>query len=139
MAVAASLKLRLELDGVLPPILADPQLVQQVMLNLLSNAIKFTPAGGAVTVRSSATDEFTWIEVSDTGIGIPADQLPHLGQPFRQASDTTRRSNEGSGLGLALAKSFCELQGGKLSIRSTVGVGTTVRVELPVAKGAAGA
>lgn len=133
LSAAAGLELRQHLDDNLPPMTADLTLFQQIMINLLSNAIKFTPAGGAVTVTAGASAGYIRIEVSDTGIGIPADQIPKLGQPFRQVNHATVHPQGGSGLGLALAKSFTELQGGKLSIRSEPGVGTTVAIDLPMA------
>jgi signal transduction histidine kinase len=131
LSAAAGLEMRLHLADNLSRMVADPTLFQQIMINLFSNAIKFTPTGGAVTTTVSTVGGYIRIEVGDTGIGIPADQLPSLGQPFRLASHTAAGTQQGNGLGLALAKSFAELQGGQLSIRSTLGVGTTVVVDLP--------
>jgi two-component system cell cycle sensor histidine kinase PleC len=106
--------------------------MRQVALNLLSNAIKFTPRGGAVTVRIAPDgDGAAVLTIADTGIGIPADRLRHIGQPFVRAEDQHNRNSDGTGLGLALTNALVALHGGTLAIASEVGRGTTVTVRLP--------
>ena len=111
---------------------ADLRALKQILLNLLTNAIKFTPKGGKVTL--GVRDARDWIEflVIDTGIGIPARDLPRLGQRFEQVDNALTRRREGTGLGLALCRSLAELHSGELKIESEVGRGTVVTVRLPV-------
>ncbi|HUO93950.1 MAG TPA: ATP-binding protein [Rhizomicrobium sp.] len=111
---------------------ADRRAIKQILLNLLSNAVKFTPAGGRVTVRASAFERSVALSVSDTGVGIPADQLYRLGNPFVQLRNHAGSTHEGTGLGLALVRSLAEMHGGQLKIESIEGRGTTVTVEIPV-------
>ena len=115
---------------------ADRRAVKQILLNLLANAIKFTPAGGAVTIRARIEDGRCAVAVSDTGIGISRADLARLGRPFEQVANVMQRPHGGSGLGLALCTSLAQLHGGKLSIASELGVGTTVTVDLPLADAA---
>ncbi|MEC9346972.1 MAG: ATP-binding protein [Pseudomonadota bacterium] len=130
-AIRKSLEIRIP-DRGSTWIKADPFRIRQVLLNLGSNAVKFTPAGGSIL--------FDWhvlpdggldFSVSDTGIGIKADDLENVFDPFKQASPTVSGSPEGTGLGLAICKRLMELHGGTLSIASTPGVGTTVTAHLP--------
>jgi two-component system cell cycle sensor histidine kinase PleC len=116
---------------------ADLRALKQILLNLLTNAIKFTPKGGRVTL--GVRDAREWIEflVTDTGIGIPARDLPRLGQRFEQVDNALTRRREGTGLGLALCRSLAELHNGEVRIESEVGRGTVVTVRLPVRTAAA--
>jgi signal transduction histidine kinase len=118
-------------DGALR-VVADERKIKQILLNLLSNALKFTPPGGSVTV-SWRTDESGGIvvELADTGIGIPADQMAKVLEPFGQVETSLTRRREGSGLGLPLAKALTEIHGGSFAIASTVDRGTRVRFSLP--------
>jgi len=110
---------------------ADPRAIKQILLNLLSNAVKFTPAGGKVTARAVETGGVLFLSVSDTGVGIPADQLYRLGNPFVQLRNNAGSTHEGTGLGLALVRSLAEMHGGQLRIESVENKGTTVTVEIP--------
>ena len=110
----------------------DQRSVKQILLNLLTNAVKFTPSGGRVTVRGSASHASVYVAIKDTGIGIPAEALGKLGRPFEQVEGQLAKSYQGSGLGLAIAKSLVELHGGTMRIRSAVGVGTIVVVRMPL-------
>jgi len=112
--------------------MGDRRAVKQILLNLLSNAVKFTPDGGEVTVRGSATHASVFISIKDTGIGIPEPALGNIGRPFEQVEGQLAKSYQGSGLGLAIAKSLVELHGGSMTIRSKVGVGTIVAVRMPI-------
>ncbi len=135
-AEAAGLALELEFPRDLPEVEADYRAVKQVLLNLLSNAIKFTPRGGRVTVRAESrrdpTGERIRISVRDTGIGIAADDLQRLAQPFEQIESQPSTTQQGTGLGLALTKSLVEMHGGALDIQSAPGEGTTVAFSVPV-------
>ena len=107
-------------------------MVKQVLLNLLSNAIKFTPSGGSVRIVARTDDEDGLvIEVADTGIGIAATDIERALQPFEQIDSSLHRKYQGTGLGLPLARSMCELHGGRFVIESAVGKGTTVTVRFP--------
>ena len=103
-----------------------------MVLNLVSNAIKFTDAGGTITVKMQMRRDEVRVAVIDTGVGIPAEHLPRLARPFEQVSDTKDRNTQGTGLGLALTKSFAEMHGGRLTIASELGKGTDVSFFLPV-------
>jgi signal transduction histidine kinase len=113
-------------------LIADRRAVKQVLLNLLTNAIKFTPAGGHVGVSVRYGDGLATITVRDTGVGIPASELPRLGNPFEQVNCDPMLAKGGSGLGLALVRALMEKHGGTLSVDSEEGVGTTVRITFPL-------
>jgi PAS domain S-box-containing protein len=110
-------------------ITADRRAVKQILLNLLSNAIKFTPRGGRVSIAVEEYEAKTRVVVRDTGIGIAADDLKRLGQPFEQARSNPFVSQGGTGLGLALIKALSESHGGGATIESIEGEGTTVSVD----------
>jgi signal transduction histidine kinase/response regulator RpfG family c-di-GMP phosphodiesterase len=113
-----------------PPIYLDLEKFDKVLYNLLSNAMKFTAAGGSIDVVLQSAGSHCLLKVKDTGIGIRADQIPHLFERFHQADGSTNRSHEGSGLGLALVKELVELHGGKVWVESDYGKGTTFTVWL---------
>jgi len=127
-----------------PAMLVDGDRVRQVLINLVDNAVKYTPAGGRVAVRArpvgggphAGTVE---IAVEDTGIGIPASDLPRLTERFFRVDKARSRELGGTGLGLAIVKHIVQAHGGALEIESTLGHGTVVRVYLPAARAAAGA
>ncbi len=131
-AQEAKVRLSLPRSPNLPPLRADERRLKQVLLNLLSNAIKFTPPGGQVSVEANPSNRsgFT-IKVSDTGIGIHPADIAKVLSPFGQVDSNLSRRYDGTGLGLPLSKALVELHGGRLSIDSKVGVGTTVTVTLP--------
>lgn len=119
-------------DPDLPDIEADPRAIRQMVLNLVSNAIKFTDAGGKITVQMQGRRDELRVAIIDTGVGIPPEHLPRLARPFEQVDDTKDRNKQGTGLGLALTKSFAEMHGGRMTITSEVGKGTTVSFFLPM-------
>jgi two-component system, cell cycle sensor histidine kinase PleC len=126
------LELAIDLPPDLPMLLGDELRLKQIVLNLLSNAVKFTPAGGRVTLSAAmAPDGSLALAVSDTGIGMKAEEIPIALEPFRQIDSVHTRRYEGTGLGLPLARTLAELHGGALSIESVPGHGTTVTVTLP--------
>ena len=124
-----------DLAAVLPaealPVTADQRALKQIALNLLSNAIKFTPSGGSVTVTADAVGPYLEVVVSDTGVGIAAQDIARLGRPFEQAGGSDQRA-QGTGLGLSLVRALAELHGGRMTVDSTLGEGTAVTVRLPV-------
>jgi signal transduction histidine kinase len=106
--------------------------MKQVLLNLLSNAIKFTPPGGKLTLSARQSEDGGLVlRVADTGIGIAADELALVCEPFHQADATLARKHEGTGLGLSISRRLAEMHGGRLEIASTPGEGTTVSIHLP--------
>jgi signal transduction histidine kinase len=112
-------------------VMGDRKRLQQVVCNLLTNAIKFTPAGGRVEVRLSLVTQSAEIHVSDTGIGITANFLPHVFEQFRQAEEKT--SAKGLGSGLAIAQHLVELHNGTIQAQSAgTGQGATFTVRLPL-------
>ena len=111
----------------------DEDRMSEVVGNLLSNAFKFTPRGGHVELSADLDEHDIIIQVSDTGAGIPADQLPRIFQKFYQADNQTKASAKGTGLGLAIAKEIVEAHGGSISAKSVAGHGATFRITLPVA------
>jgi signal transduction histidine kinase len=109
----------------------DRRIFRQIVLNLVSNAIKFTPPGGRVTIAWTAENDDFVLQVRDTGIGIPADQIAAVVQPFVQLNTGLDRRYQGVGLGLSIVKAFAEAHGGALAIESTPGEGTAVSVRFP--------
>jgi two-component system cell cycle sensor histidine kinase PleC len=119
----------------LPEIDADHRGVKQVILNLVSNAVKFTPEGGDIVISLSRLGQDRMrVAVTDTGIGIAPEDVRRLARPFEQVEGQHSKTTQGTGLGLALTKSLVELHGGRLSIDSEPGRGTTVSFDLPMRK-----
>ncbi len=116
----------------MPRLRADPAKLRQVLLNLLTNAVKFTPEGGQVKISVEHLQSGDLeVVVSDTGVGIPAEELDRVMEPFVRGGQARVRDTEGLGLGLALARSLTELHGGSLTLQSELGAGTTARLILP--------
>ena len=115
----------------LPRVMVDPERTEQVLGNLVSNAIKFTPAGGHIELCATAVDDHVTVTVSDSGVGIDADDVPRLFERFFRSASSMKLAVPGTGLGLSIAKSMIEAQGGRISVDSTPGAGTTFSVELP--------
>ena len=110
---------------------ADERRMRQVLINILANAVKFTPPGGQVGLTVRRTGKGLLIQISDTGIGIPADKIEMAMEPFSQVEAGANRNYQGTGLGLPLAKRLVELHGGSLSLESEVSRGTVVSILLP--------
>jgi signal transduction histidine kinase len=138
-----------ELDLALPHVLIDSDKVQQVLVNLISNAIKFNRAEGHVLVRAELApmrrpfeEDFFGeevadalrVSVSDTGIGIPEDQLGRIFDAFYQVDSSSTREHGGAGLGLSIVRKLIEAHGGEAWAESIVGVGTTFHFTLPIAE-----
>jgi len=118
-------------DERLGTICADERKVKQVLLNLLSNALKFTPEGGRIDVVATVTHNAIEISVSDTGVGIAAEDQAAVFEEFRQVGAASKKI-EGTGLGLAISRKFIELHGGKIWVKSQVGAGSTFAFTLPL-------
>ena len=116
----------------LPVMNGDPRAFKQIALNLVANAIKFTERGGSVTVSAAVEGSRLMLCVTDTGVGIAAEDLARIGDPFFQAGKTYQRKHEGTGLGLSIVKGLVGLHNGEMNVQSTVGEGTTVTVALPL-------
>ena len=132
LATKKQIALEVEIASDLPVITADPDRMERVLANLLSNAVKFTPEGGSVRVRLMCNGEAIRCEVSDTGIGIPSEDLPHLFERFRRASNAQKRRVKGAGLGLYISKAIVEAHGGEIGVESRLGEGTTFWFTLPI-------
>ena len=121
-----------ESTGEAGTIVADHRALEQILQNLLSNAVKFTPAGNSAGVRLLRGEETLTITVWDNGIGIAAEEIPHLGEPFHRIGRADVAEQPGTGLGIAIIKNLVALHGGTLSFESAVGEGTTAIVTLPI-------
>jgi CheY-like chemotaxis protein len=127
---------RSEIAAALPPIEGDAKRLYQVLNNILSNAVKFTDSGGTIELRCDADESSLRIDIRDSGIGIPAEFLPHVFDRFRQADSRSTRVHGGLGLGLAIAKHLVELHGGVIQANSEgAGQGTSISIRLPIAAG----
>ena len=127
------LDFRLEVPNEPLYLMVDETRLRQVIYNLLSNAVKFTDAGGRVRLSGRrAEDGAIEISVSDTGIGMAAEELKIAFQPFMQVKHANRRSSAGTGLGLPFVSSIVQLHGGTLNVDSSPGVGTTIKIRLPI-------
>jgi signal transduction histidine kinase len=131
VAEARELELAASTDDV-PELLGDGARLAQVLDNLISNALKFTPSGGRVEVRLQTVGREAVLEVEDNGLGIAGTEQPRLFDRFFRSSVATERAIPGSGLGLAIAKAIVERHHGAITLESAEGVGTTVRVTLPL-------
>jgi signal transduction histidine kinase len=121
-------------DQRLGQIRGDERKIKQVLLNLLANALKFTPEGGRIDVRAGLVDWMAEISVADTGVGIAPEDQEAIFEEFRQVG-TAAKKVEGTGLGLALSRKFVELHGGRIWVKSEVGVGSTFAFTLPERRG----
>ncbi len=131
MAQAKHLRLELEIAPEMPTVEHDPARLRQVVLNLLSNAVKFTPEGGEVRTVAEAHDAVFTVAVSDTGVGIGAEDQARVFVEFQQVG-ASARSGQGTGLGLALVRGLAHMMGGDVTLRSSLGDGSTFTVTLPL-------
>jgi two-component system phosphate regulon sensor histidine kinase PhoR len=142
-AARAGVRIAANVEPGTPALQADGDRVRQVLINLVDNAVKYTPAGGQVRVRAAPVSggeqgDMVAIVVEDTGVGIPAQDLPRLTERFFRVDKARSRELGGTGLGLAIVKHIVQAHGGSLSISSMLGQGTAVRVLLPTAQVANG-
>lgn len=127
------LALNVAVDASLPMVLGNRDQLERVLFNLVGNALKFTPDGGRVEVAACERDGAVVLEVHDTGIGIPGEELDRLFERFYRASTATAQAIPGTGLGLAITHLLVAHHGGSITARSTPGEGTTFTVTLPPA------
>lgn len=134
LAHAVDLRTKISAPARLPAVRADRHRLRQVLLNLVDNAVKYTPAGGTVSVSTTVTEAGVALVVSDTGVGIPAQDAEQIFEPFyRVRANRTQHGQPSSGLGLAVTKRLVEAQGGTICFTSNAGQGTTFVVTFPVA------
>ena len=126
----AGLELIVDSSPLPEPVYVDREMWEKIVLNLLSNALKST-FDGSIKVTISTDGEHARMAITDTGTGIPKNELPHLFERFRRVEGAHRRSHEGTGIGLALVKELIELHGGRIEVSSTLGMGTTFTAILP--------
>lgn len=133
-AVQKNVVLSFDPPQTLPKVLADPIRISEVITNLVANAINYTNAGGKVSVSLEVSPNEVTTIVSDTGIGIPKEALPHMFNKFFRVSNTAQQANKGTGLGLYISKSIVEKLGGKIWVESEVGRGSNFLFTLPLAE-----
>jgi two-component system OmpR family sensor kinase/two-component system sensor histidine kinase BaeS len=131
-AEAAGVTLTLKVDEHAPTVVGDAGRLAQVLRNLLSNALRHTPAGGRLSVRVASTGGDALLEVSDTGTGIPPEDLPHVFDRFYRSEKSRGRGTGGAGLGLAIARQLVAAHGGQIQVTSPPGQGATFTITLPV-------
>lgn len=130
-AEKAQVRLKVDVDEELPAVRADPERLGWVLFQLVDNGVKFTPAGGEVEVTARGEGDLVTISVRDTGIGIPADRIEEIFEPFHQLDGSATRRYGGTGLGLAMVKVILDAHGTALDVESQVGQGSTFRFTLP--------
>jgi len=135
-AESQGLSLELELPSDFPVVQADERSIEEVFTNLVSNAINYSPAGGTISVSAVSHEEYLEVRVSDTGVGIPAEEIPKIFDKFYRVKHPETRQVIGTGLGLSLVKAIIEAHRGSVDVESEPGVGTTFRVLLPTVSGA---
>jgi two-component system phosphate regulon sensor histidine kinase PhoR len=132
-AADKNISLNLELPRDMPhAIEADAALLQQALYNLVENAIKYTPEGGRVQVSAHSTPDMLTFEIADSGIGIPARDIPRLFEKFYRGSHRQARLQAGTGLGLAIVRSIAEQHGGRVWVESQAGKGSTFFLQIPL-------
>ncbi len=129
----ARVQLLVEADGSVPTIQTDRDKLKQILLNLLSNAVKYTDEG-TITVRADAVDERLRVRVSDTGVGVPPNDLGRIFDEFYRVDSASSRGRRGTGLGLSISRRLARTLGGDLTVASEVGIGSTFTLELPLSE-----
>jgi signal transduction histidine kinase len=132
-ATAKGLSVSIDLSDRLPPVNIDYHRISQVLRNLLENAVAHTAKGGSITVAAKPQDNWVEVSVTDTGEGIPADDLPNIFERFYRVDKSRARATGGSGLGLTIAKRLVEAHGGKIKVQSELGKGSRFSFTIPVA------
>jgi two-component system sensor histidine kinase BaeS len=125
-----------EIPPDLPPVDADIAMIERALTNLIENGLRYTPPKGRVTVRLEPVGERVTVTVTDTGCGIPADDLPRVFDRFYRVEKSRSRTSGGTGLGLAIASKIVQAHGEEIRVKSTVGVGTTFSFDLSVPEAA---
>src|SRR5690606_7336163 len=114
-------------------VVGDQPAFERIFINLLGNAGKFTESGGRISVSSQVDGDWVQVEVADSGVGIPAEELPNIFDRFHQVDSSSTRKYQGTGIGLALVKELTEKQGGEITVSSRLGKGTVMRLRFPIA------
>jgi signal transduction histidine kinase len=130
--VQKTMTLALDLPPSLPPVWADKARLVQVLVNLIGNAWQYTPEGGKIAVSALAQPGFVQIDVADTGIGIPAEDVDHIFDRFFRSERHEVQLVDGTGLGLSITKSFVDMLGGNIWVKSEIDQGTTFSFTVPV-------
>ena len=130
-AQEAQVALEISVAEGLPTIAGDPESLAQLVSNLASNAIKYTPAAGSVQLAARVEGDRVELAVTDSGIGIPREDLPHIFDEFYRAANARESAREGTGLGLSIVKAICDSHGAEISVQSEPGRGSTFRVRFP--------
>ncbi len=125
------IKISLSISPEVQGVRCDPDKLEKIFLNLIFNAVKFTSAGGRIQVNARREGPQIITDVTDTGVGIPSEQIPHIFDRFWQADTSAQRKYQGAGIGLALVKELAEAHGGRVTVNSQPGKGTTMTVVLP--------
>lgn len=133
-ALSKDVTLSTQFSDDVPAMYADPETIEQLVHNLVSNAVTYTPSGGRVELRVDSIGEAIRFRISDSGIGIPAAEIPKIFNEFYRAENARRYSDEGTGLGLSIVRSTVDTLGGDIQVESQVGTGTAFTVVLPVGK-----
>ncbi len=134
LANVKNVMLRLESEQARIEMDYDPERLLQIIYNLLSNAVKFTPGGGKVLLRADLVDQWLHIQVADTGVGIPSEDLPFVFERFYQAKNQEHNKAGGTGVGLSLTRELVRAMGGGISAESEAGKGTAFKIRLPVTR-----
>ena len=132
-ASTVTVEFKADLDARLPIVQGDRDRLIQVVSNLVNNAVKYSPEGGTVTLSSRVEGGFALVSVTDTGIGIPADEIGHVFERFRRVRSGAAQSIPGTGLGLTIVKQIVEMHGGKIWVESALGHGSSFHFTLPLA------
>ena len=122
----------LELQWAMPNIVGDRARIEQVLMNIMTNAIKYTPEGGEINVSCFAIGDFSTVSITDSGVGIPKEDLPHIFDRFYRVDKARSRESGGTGLGLSIAYDIVTLHGGEIRLESELGKGSTFTVVLPI-------
>ncbi|GAB4477286.1 MAG: hybrid sensor histidine kinase/response regulator [Anaerolineae bacterium] len=131
-AIGKQVKLRIQVDEAMPPVIGDASRLSQVTANLVSNAIKFSPPGSRVVVRTRLQDGRAYLEVADNGPGIPAEEMPHLFREFARLSNQPTGGEKSSGVGLSIARRLVEMHEGRIGCKSKPGTGSLFWFYVPV-------
>ncbi len=124
--------LAIVVERTVPIVCADGEVLRRIAVNLVSNALRFTPQGGSVAVFFCYEEGCLFVRVSDSGVGIPSERVPFIFDRFESAPSSATTSEGGTGLGLSIVKNFTDMMGGKITVESTIGVGSTFVVILPL-------
>jgi signal transduction histidine kinase len=136
---AVAVEFKSDLDPRLPIVTGDRDRLIQVLSNLVNNAVKYSPEGGTVTLATRVDGRYALVSVTDTGVGIPQDEIGHVFERFRRVHSGAAQAIPGTGLGLTIVKQIVEMHGGKIWVESAVGHGSSFHFTIPLAPESANA